>query len=309
VKILQFNEPLPAFRHPVVTIGTFDGVHLGHQKIVREIVLLAKKDEADSIIISFWPHPRHLLQGEQSVALLHTLAEKARHLENLGVDYLVIIPFSRSFSELSAQDYVTDFLIARFHPGRLVIGYDHRFGKNRSGDFALLQQLQPHFGYALTEISRESLEHAVISSTQIRNALHQGNVALANALLGYSYSLNGVVIKGDQLGRKLGFPTANLLPDDAHKLIPSHGVYAVRVRIKAQEYHGVMNIGNRPTVKGSDLRIEVHLFDFNEDLYGQSMQIQLDAFIRQEKRFDSIDLLKSAIETDCIQVKNFYKHQ
>lgn len=306
MRVFRDLEQLPVFRNSVITIGTFDGVHKGHQKIIHRIKQLAQAGNGESIIITFHPHPRIVINPQdKTLKLLNTIEEKTALLESFGVDNLVVVPFSRSFSEQGAEDYISSFLIKNFSPSCIVIGYDHKFGKNRTGDFALLQKLSTTYGYKLEEISKETLDDIDISSTKIRQALMNGEVHLANELLGHSYTLSGNVVRGLQNGRKLGYPTANILVSDTYKLIPANGVYIVSVRWKNKTYPGMLNIGYNPTFNGTQQTIEVNLLDFNDDLYGENLTLELIHYIRPEMKFDSIDALIEAIKQDEVYTRRF----
>lgn len=283
----------------VVTIGTFDGVHGGHRKIIERIRLLAQEVGGESVIVTFHPHPRHIITPDNPVYYLTTQEEKIAILDKLGVDNLVIIPFSRSFSEISAESYVEEFLLGTFHPKVIVFGYDHKFGKDRKGDIQLLKQIAGARGVRIEEIAAHEIDAVTVSSSRIRKYLLQGNVEAANALLGYPYPLSGLVVKGDQIGRTLGFPTANIFEDDPDKLIPADGVYVVGVDVGKQKgLYGLLSIGHRPTFNKSEKRIEVYILDFNESVYGEKMHIRLLRFLREDKKFDSRESLIEAIRED-----------
>lgn len=290
---------LPKFRNAVITIGTFDGVHKGHQQLIKRITALAGGQDGESVIITFHPHPRLVINPQDtSLQLLNSIEEKIALLEKYGVDNVVIVPFSRSFSEQSADDYIEYFLVKNFQPKQIVIGYDHKFGKNRSGDINLLMQMRHRFGYEVEEIQKETLEQITISSTKIRHALTDGNVGIANELLGHFYSLEGIVVKGFQNGRKLGYPTANINISDRNKLIPRKGVYAVFVRHAGKKYGGMLSIGFNPTFSGTQLSIEVNILEFNKEIYGEKITIELLEYMRDEKKFDSMEALIKAIDGD-----------
>lgn len=295
-------EALPTFTNPVITIGTFDGVHLGHKSILEQLNSEAKKIDGETIVITFHPHPRKIIQHEETPALLTSVDERIRHFETSEIDHLVIVPFDLGFSELEAREYISEFLVSNFHPKIIVIGFDHRFGKDRMGDYTLMKEMGNEFGYRVIEIPQKLLNDSKIGSSQIRNSLREGKVEEAAGLLGYSYQLEGIVIKGDQLGRKIGYPTANLLIIDTEKLIPSGGVYAVSVVICKENMrmnkYGMMNIGYRPTVNGKERRIEVHIFEFDEDIYGVNVIVELKYFIRNEIKFSGLEALKEQLGKD-----------
>ena len=299
MRVFRDLNELPVFKNSVVTIGTFDGVHLGHQKLIERIKLLSEKISGESILVTFHPHPRIVINPEEkSLRLLNTTDEKVALLERFGVDNVVIVPFSRAFSEQSAEEYISSFLVKDFNPKYIVIGYDHKFGKNRSGDFKLLEKMKEQFGYEMLEISKETLDDIEISSTKIRAALSQGDIRLANELLGHHYSLSGTVVRGFQNGRKLGFPTANIQVSDEYKLIPKTGIYAVYVLFGGKRYNGMLSIGFNPTFEGKEQTIEVNILDFDKDIYGESLTLEFVDFIRSEKKFDSLKALVDEIKND-----------
>ena len=300
MRIFRNTEQLPAFKNSVITIGTFDGVHKGHQKIISRINEIAAANNGESIIVTFHPHPRIVINpDDKSLRLLSTIDEKAALLETFGVDNLVIVPFSRDFSEQEAEDYVRNFLVSNFNPTCIVIGYDHKFGKNRSGDYHLLESMQPKFGYRLEEITKETLDDIDISSTKIRQALQGADIALATELLGHTYTLTGTVVKGLQNGRKLGYPTANIQCPDEYKLIPQTGIYAVHAVLSTGERkYGMLSIGYNPTFEGKVQTIEVNILDFDKDIYGETLTLEFVSYLRGEKKFESIEALIEAIKQD-----------
>jgi riboflavin kinase/FMN adenylyltransferase len=299
MRVFSELKSLPRFNNAVITIGTFDGVHKGHQKLIERIKKLAKDVNGESIIITFHPHPRIVINPEdKSLRLLNTIEEKIALLEKYGVDNLIIVPFSRDFSEQDAGGYISDFLVKNFAPRHIVIGYDHKFGKNRSGDFALLQKMSTEHNYELEEISKEMLADIDISSTKIRAALTGGDVQLASELLGHSYTLTGTVVRGLQNGRKLGYPTANIQVNDEYKLIPRTGIYAVRVHAENETHAGMLSIGYNPTFNGKEQTVEVNILDFDRDIYGNTLTLEFVAFLRNEKKFDSLEELIAAIAQD-----------
>lgn len=300
MKIYRQLADIKPLNHAVVTSGTFDGVHVGHQRILQRLNEVAKEKNGESLVLTYWPHPRLVVsQDSQDLKLLTTISEKIEFIEKLGVQHLLVVPFTREFSELSAEKYVQEVLINTLGTKTLVIGYDHRFGKNREGGFDYLEHNQSRFGIQLEEIPRQEIEDLTISSTKIRNALTEGDVPLASSLLGRNYVFTGIVAKGRQLGRQLGFPTANVQVKENYKLIPANGVYAVRIRMRDKQYNGVMNIGSRPTVDGFGRTQEVHIFDFNDDIYGELVTVEVVSFIRAEKKFDSVETLKKHIWEDA----------
>jgi riboflavin kinase / FMN adenylyltransferase len=297
---------LPALRRAVITIGTFDGVHSGHRFIIQQLQQAAAACEGETVIITFDPHPREVLQpGSNQVRLLTTLDEKIELLAKHGIDHLVIVPFTQAFSEMSAQSYLEDFLIETFKPHTIIIGYDHRFGHNREGGLELLEAEQTRYGFELIEIPQQVVHDLSVSSTKIRKNLQEGNINLANELLGYQYFLEGKVIHGDKMGRQLGYPTANMELPDARKLIPAQGIYAIKVHIKKYEkpLNGIMSIGTRPTFNGTDLRLEAHVFDFNEELYDQIIRVEMISFIRANQKFDNIEALITQMDKDSLAAR------
>jgi riboflavin kinase/FMN adenylyltransferase len=295
-------EQLPLFINPVLTIGAFDGVHSGHLSIFDELKQVANQIQGETVVITFHPHPRRILNNAEAPALLTSLSERIERFENLGIHHLVIVPFDPAFAEMSATDYVKKFLIDLFHPKVIIIGNDHRFGKDRSGDLSMLKNFGISHGFSVKEIPEKQLNESRVSSTNIRHALLNGDIKLANQLLTYNYQLIGTVVVGDRLGRTLGFPTANLSMLDSDKLIPASGVYAVHVLLQKggqkREYKGMMNIGYRPTVNGKERRVEVHIFKFDEDIYNEILVVSLVAHTRKELKFADLEALKTQLHKD-----------
>lgn len=305
----HLNEPV-SINQPVLTIGTFDGVHHGHRKIINRINELAQHIGGESTILTFHPHPRTIIHPEDTtLKLLNTLEEKIMLLEKYGVQNLIIMPFSREFSEMSAESYVRDFLWKNIHPKIIVIGYDHRFGKDRQGGIATFRQLSTALDFEVEEISQQSIDDIAVSSTKIRNALLAGKVELANQMLGYTYTLQGIVVKGEQIGKYLGFPTANIQLDDPDKLIPKEGIYAAKVYLKEREYNAMMYIGTRPTFRGKSQTIEVNIFDFNDTIYGERLRISMIANIRDDIKFDTADALRHQLKKDKEAVQKILLQQ
>ncbi|WP_272150845.1 bifunctional riboflavin kinase/FAD synthetase [Tenacibaculum aiptasiae] len=282
----------------IVTIGTFDGVHIGHQKIIQELIDEAKSSNKKSVLLTFFPHPRMVLQKDVSIKLINTIDERAKHLENLGLDYLIIHPFSKEFSRLTALDFVRDILVNQLNTSKLIIGYDHHFGKNREGNIEQLTEYSHLYDFTIQEILAQDIDEVSVSSTKIRKALASGELKTANKYLGYPFSITGVVVNGKQLGGKIGFPTANIDITETYKLVPKTGVYVVKSMINNNTVFGMMNIGNRPTVNGEHQTIEVHFFDFNQDLYQKELTIELLYFLRDEHKFNSVDDLIIQLKTD-----------
>ena len=301
MQVHRHMNQLPAFRNAIVTIGTFDGVHTGHQQIIHQMKEEAHRLHGETVIITFHPHPRKIVSSH-NIHILNTLEEKAALLEAQGVDHLVVVPFDAGFAQQPADAYVQDFLYHYFKPKMVIIGYDHRFGKGRSGDYHLMEAYGSKLGFYIREIPEHVLNNVTVSSTRIRGALLHGDIAAANNYLGYAYFFSGLVVEGNKLGRTIGFPTANLQPVDQEKLVPGNGVYAVTVTIAGEPgepvYRGMMNIGIRPTVDGTHRVIEVHLLHFDRDIYGKTLCVSLHAFLRQEIKFNGLDALKSQLEKD-----------
>jgi riboflavin kinase / FMN adenylyltransferase len=299
MKIYHGINNFKRLNHAVVTSGTFDGVHKGHQKILKRLVEVAAKEGGESVLITFWPHPRMVLNNDPGfLKLINTIDEKQKILRLLGIHHLVMIPFTKEFSNTSSAEFIQKILVDAIGTKKLIIGYNHRFGKNREGSFESLKKEGPRYGFEVEEIPKHEIDHVGISSTIIRKALSEGDVSLARRYLGRSYSISGFVIHGDKLGSKLGFPTANIQVEETYKLIPSGGVYAVLITIDGITHKGMLNIGNRPTVEGNDQRIEVNIFDFDEKIYGKVVTIDLEHRIRDEKKFDSLESLSRQLSAD-----------
>jgi riboflavin kinase/FMN adenylyltransferase len=296
-------DQLPDFNNAVITIGTFDGVHSGHQVILDSLRQQAASVGGETVIITFEPHPRFVLSmGAPSFALLNTLDEKIENLKGEGIDHLVVVNFTPEFAAMDAADYVEKFLVEKFHPHTIIIGYDHMFGQGRKGNFQLLETMKEKYGYQLQEIPMQIIEQNKISSTQIRQALLKGDVVRAARFLGKPYSLQGVVIHGKKRGRLLGYPTANLATTDTHKLIPASGVYAVRVFVKGDLYGGMLNIGTNPTFETNlSKSIEVNLFDFSEDIYGENIKIMFVERLRDEIKFEGVEALIQTLQSDKVR--------
>lgn len=292
----------------IITIGTFDGVHIGHKKILQKVVAEAKKNNLTSAVLTFFPHPRFILNQNSDLKLLNTIEEKKALLNSTGLDALLIHPFDQEFANLSPEQFVKKILVDQLKISKIIIGYDHRFGKNRAADINDLIQFGTKYNFEVEQISAQELNEIAISSTKIRTALSNGDISLANSYLGYPYSFSGKVIKGKQIGRTIGFPTANIEIQEPLKLLPKNGVYIVKCLVKNQEVNGIMNIGNRPTVNGTSQSIEVHLLNFGEDIYGLEITVKMIDFIRNEQKFENLDQLRSQIQKDKIQAVNFIKN-
>ncbi|WP_282079595.1 bifunctional riboflavin kinase/FAD synthetase [Aquimarina algiphila] len=282
----------------VVTIGTFDGVHIGHKKIIDRLIESAQKNGLDSVILTFFPHPRMVLQQDSNIKLINTIDERIQILEKTRLTSLVIHPFTQEFSRLTAGEYVQQMLVDRLNVRHVIIGYDHRFGRNRNSNITDLASYGIQNDFTVEEISKQDIDDVAVSSTKIREALLQGDITRANTFLGYEYMLTGIVVKGKELGRKLNYPTANLYIEEKYKLIPKNGVYIVKSEIDGTIRFGMMNIGTNPTVNGTQQSIETHFFDASFNLYDKKIQIQMLKRIRDEKKFDSIEQLQEAMQQD-----------
>lgn len=297
----------------VVTIGTFDGVHIGHQKIIEKLVNSAKNSSLKSAILTFFPHPRMVLQKDTTIKLLNTIDEKAAIMEALGLDYLVIKKFTKEFSRLSANDFVSDILVNHLHAKKVIIGYDHHFGRNRTANIDDLRKFGRHYHFEVEEISAQDINDVSVSSTKIRTALLEGDIQTANSYLGYNYMLTGTVVYGKGLGKEIGFPTANLHIEESYKLIPIDGVYVVKSEINNQTYFGMMNIGTNPTVsENNEQSIEINFFNLEVSLYGSKLKIDMLERIRNEQKFNSVTELKAQLQQDkqtALQyIKNHESH-
>ncbi len=304
MKIHKGIEALETIKNPIVTIGTFDGVHLGHKSIIKRINQIAEKHNGESVLLTFFPHPRKVLYGDDSVELLNTIDEKAELLEKEGLDHLIIYQFTREFSRMTALEYVRDIIVNGINAHTIVVGYDHHFGRNREGGMTELKEYATLYGFNVEEISAQEIDDVKVSSTKVRKAIKLGDLQTANTYLTEPYFFEGIVVKGDEIGRKIGYPTANLKVN-ADKILPDEGVFGVNLYVDSVQYKGMMNIGNRPTInlKG-ERRVEVNIFDFDKDIYGQNVRVEMIKKIRNEKKFDSIDELKSQIEKDKLMVLN-----
>jgi len=315
---------LPFFKNAAITIGTFDGVHSGHVQIINQLKKEAQRNEGETVIITFDPHPRMILNQQTNkppIQLLNTLPEKIELLNKQGIDHLVIVPFTVEFSNQTADEYIADFLVSKFKPKTIIIGYDHRFGKNRTGDYKLMEKYQQTFNYEVKEIPQHVLHHVIISSTKIREALKNGDIITANECLGYDYFIEGKVIQGNQLGRTLGYPTANLQINNRNKLVPADGIYAVSVSIRketndspsgfvAESHHlGMLSTGWRPTIGDNKKMIEVNIFDFNEDIYDRDLRVYFKQFMRKELKLNSLDELKEQIAIDEVDAKKILGYE
>ena len=291
----------------VVTIGTFDGVHVGHQKIIKRLVNTAKREGLKSVILTFFPHPRMVLQKDSSIKLINTIDERCKIMNELGLDFLLVKKFTTVFSRLSAEDFVKTILVDKLHAKKVIIGYDHRFGRNRNADIEDLKLFGERYGFAVEEISAQDVDEVSVSSTKIRKALLDGNIEKANKYLGYPFMLTGKVVKGKGLGNQWGFPTANIVIQEDYKLIPKHGSYVVNALIENKLVFGMMNIGTNPTVDGTLETIEVHFFNFNKNIYNKKIQINLLHRLRDEIKFESVEALKRQLLKDKNTSINYVK--
>jgi riboflavin kinase/FMN adenylyltransferase len=298
LKIFNSIKEFSASKKTILTLGTFDGVHVGHQKILEKIIGHTVNQKYESLVLTFFPHPRMVLQEKSDIKLLNTIEEKINLLETIGIQNLVIHPFDEAFSNLTAEEFVRTVLVDQFDIQKIIIGYDHRFGKNRTANIDDLISFGKQYGFEVEQISVQEINDLSVSSTKIRAAISQGNIPLANEYLGYDYFLSGIVFKGKQLGRTIGFPTANIDIKEDYKLIPHNGVYVVKSSINQKTIFGMMNIGLNPTVYGGKLSIEIHYLDFDADLYGQKISVSILKYLRSEQKFDSIDLLTQQLEKD-----------
>jgi riboflavin kinase/FMN adenylyltransferase len=330
LKIYHQLSDFKKLNNAIVTIGTFDGVHLGHQKIIKRLCELAKSLGGESVILTFFPHPRMIIDPEnQSLKMINTINEKAEILANLGVDHLVITPFTRDFSNLCAADYIKNILVDTIGTKQIIVGYDHRFGKDRQGGMKELEEYTKKYNFTIEEIPEQDVNDVAVSSTKIREALLSGDVSLAASYLGYNFSINGPVIKGDKIGRTIGFPTANIFVEETYKLIPSDGIYAVTVEMslehgaegvelsevvkhkiqneKRKTYQGMAYIGQRPTINGMTRNIEVNIFDFNREIYGQNIKMNFMKFLRHDVKFTGLEALKEQLYQDKLDTLNFFE--
>jgi riboflavin kinase/FMN adenylyltransferase len=298
MKTIHGIENFPADEASIVTIGTFDGVHLGHQQILKQLTETSRKSKLKSVLLTFFPHPRMVLQPDISMRLIQTIQEREKALENTGLDYLVIHPFSTTFSRLSADDYVKQILVEQLNVRKVVVGYDHRFGRNRTASLEDMYHYADIYDFEVIEIDAKKIDSIAVSSTKIRKAIDDGNIELANTYLGQQFSLEGTVVHGEKRGRELSYPTANIDLQNQHKIVPKQGVYLVKSKLKGHVVYGMMNIGTKPTFDTSTPSIEVHFFDWNDDLYGQVVQVELLKWVREERKFSSFEELQAQIQAD-----------
>jgi len=307
MKIYRSIEDYNEVKRSVVTIGTFDGIHLGHQKILSRLIKSSKNKDLNSVVLTFFPHPRIILNKYNEVKMIDTLDEKIIHLNEIGIDSLIIHPFDKNFSLLSANQFIKDFLVDKLKIKHIIIGYDHRFGKGREASVTDLKNYADDYDFTVEEIKAQEIEKITVSSTKIRNSINQGDIKTTEKYLGRYFNLTGKVVKGDGLGKKINYPTANIFIEETYKIIPKDGVYLVETIIKDKLFKGMMNIGHRPTIGTNVKSIEVHLFNFNEDIYGQVISIKMISKIRDEKKFSSIQALKEQLVKDenyCLKLIN-----
>jgi riboflavin kinase/FMN adenylyltransferase len=308
LKIYTSLQEFTSKKKTIVTLGTFDGVHLGHTVILDRICNIAKQENLESVVLTFFPHPRLIVSNDSEIKLLNTMAEKAKLLEQKGIQNFIIHPFDKLFSELSPSEFVKQILIKQLNIQKIIIGYDHKFGKNRAADFNDLIAFGNEFGFDVEEIPAKQVDEVSVSSTKIRNSLLEGNISLANDYLGYSYMLSGIVVKGNQLGRTIGFPTANIQISENYKLIPKNGVYMVTTILNNKIIFGMMNIGVKPTLGKNLMSIEVHLLHFSEDIYGHEIQVNVMERLREEQKFESFEVLKSQLEIDKANTLHYFEN-
>lgn len=310
MKIYQGIEQFEKLKNAAVTTGTFDGVHIGHRTILNRLNEVAKKMKGESVLLTFYPHPRMVLQEDAELRLLNTIDEKTELLKQAGIDHLIIHPFTKSFSRTTSLEFVRDILVNQIGTKKLVIGYDHHFGRNREGSFEHLKEYGPVYGFEVEEISAQDIENVNVSSTKIRKALVAGDVKTANTYLGHHFQLSGVVVHGNKVGRELGYPTANIDIQNKYKLIPSEGIYAVKVKLGSENYRGMLNIGRRPTINSGngEQTIEVNIFEFKKEIYGEKIQLELIERVRDEKKFANKEELIAEMQKDQVKCERILSH-
>lgn len=308
MNVFHSVQAFKSTKKTIVTLGTFDGMHIGHQAILSKLKLQKKIYGYQTLVLTFFPHPRMVLKTDHQISLLNTIDERIKQIENFGIDHLVVQEFTQEFANLSAEEFVKKILVDQFNIGKIIIGYDHRFGKNRSADIHDLIKFGNKYHFDVEQISAEELNDVSVSSTKIRKALTEGDVSLAKTYLGYPYTVSGKVVSGKQLGRTIGYPTANVQVVEDYKLIPAIGVYVVGVTVKGRDLYGMLSIGTNPTVGGIEKTIEVNIFDFNDDIYNEEITIHFLTKIRNEENFGSVDLLIEALKKDETYSRNFIKN-
>jgi len=302
---IERNLSMPPDQNTVVTIGTFDGVHKGHQKIIDRVIESSKSERLKSVVLTFFPHPRMVLQKDSNIKLINTIDERYTILDNLGIDYLFVKTFTKAFSQLDAKSFVEDILVKTLNAKKVIIGYDHRFGKNRTAGIEDLKRFSKIFNFEIEEIPAKDIDRIAISSTKIRHALKAGDINTVNSYLGYHFTLTGKIVKGKGLGKTWGFPTANIHIEEDYKIIPKQGAYIVKTKINNKTVYGMMNIGKNPTVLGNKQTIEAHFLDFNGDIYDDILSVELLEYIRDEKKFENIEALKEQLRRDKQQVLHY----
>ncbi|HEY4785445.1 MAG TPA: bifunctional riboflavin kinase/FAD synthetase [Bacteroidales bacterium] len=301
---VHYNFDNYKVQKPVITVGAFDGVHKGHVEILNLVRNYALKINGESIVVTFWPHPRLVLNHDESIRLLNTLDEKLSLFANAGIDHVVVIPFTEEFSELSSNQFIEEIMVKKLNVNHLIVGFNHHFGKGREGNFETMKEHAGHFGFTIEKLDAQMVENEKVSSTLIRKALNEGDIELANKCLGYHYSITGKVLEGKKIGRTIGFPTANVLINEAFKLVPKVGVYAVIVSVDGRQYPGMLNIGYNPTIDSSNVKlsIEVHLINFADNLYDKEITLIFQKRVRDEVKFEGLDHLKKQLNADKAEI-------
>ena len=308
MKVYHSIEQFPSDIKTTLTIGTFDGVHKGHKHVLKRLNEIAEKEGSESVLLTFYPHPRHVLQPDnQTLKLLNTIEEKIEELKKSGLQHFVIHEFTKEFSRTKSVNFIRDLLVNKLKMGQMVVGYDHHFGRNREGSYEELKELSELYNFELEQIPPQDEGDVTVSSTKVRKLLRLGDVEKANAYLGYAYPINGKVVKGNEIGRTIGYPTANILVENQWKLIPADGVYAVKVMVGDEQYCGMLNIGKRPSIADKKHAIEVHIFDFSANIYGSELKVELVRRMRDEKQFDNLELLKVQLQVDENNCRNLFK--
>ena len=308
MKVYHSIEDFPSEINTIITIGTFDGVHKGHKQVIKKLNNIAKKQGFESVVLTLYPHPRHVLYpDDQQLKLLNTIDEKIEELKKSGLQHFVVHEFTKEFSRTKSVNFIRDLLVNKLKMKQMVVGYNHHFGRNREGSYNDLKELAELYNFELEKIPPQNEGDVTISSTKVRELLLAGDVEKAATYLGYSYPINGKVVKGNARGRTIGFPTANILVENKWKLIPTDGVYAVKVKLGGKQFYGMLNMGKRPTLSDNEHRIEVHIFDFSADIYGADIKVEFVKRIREEKQFDNLELLKKQLQIDENNCKKFFR--
>ncbi len=302
--IKDFDSKTPT----VLTIGTFDGVHIGHKKILNRLTNTSKNNNLAATVLTFFPHPRMVLQKDTTIKLIHTIDERAQILDDIGIENLIIQPFSKEFSRLTAADFVRDILVKQLNVKHIIVGYDHRFGRNRTANIENLKEFGEIYDFTVEEISAQDINEVAVSSTKIRNALTKGDIETVNTYLGTPFQLNGTVTKGKGIGKTINYPTANITISETYKMIPKNGVYIAQAIINSKLYEGMMNIGHNPTVSGTKQSIEIHLFNFNREIYDENITVSVLKRLRDEQKFESVALLKNQLEKDQQEALHYFTH-